>query len=370
MKTKIFGTQRWMNMNRLFLVILLPIVTVNISKANAITDEDNKQPAQVGNVAVYTSNSERLKAAKKLLDAGDVLAAKQVLNEAKDKELNLTPTEKGEFDYLYGKVLIDPKTDQIGGVERIKYVLWYFNESWTKYKNINGAVEEGNLRMKSGEIKKDWQLIRDAYQYFLANASLEQKSLHPEVELSLKQVEPYYQADLTQRKKQAKVNAIKAKQHAKQERLDAIKAEHEARQQDKVRQAEAKRIAKVGDGSADDTTCKSYGARPGSEGYINCRIQLSRTKQLVDEQYAAQIRAENEKQAAKADYNRRVEAAQQAEVAQREAALQKADDDATTSAILLGTKALVDGMNKRNDSYKTINCKPGLNPGNVNCTSW
>lgn len=173
----------------------------------------------------------------------------------------------------------------------------------------------------AGDIDINWRPIRNAYQYFLANASVEQKAQHPEVEQNMKQTEPYYQADLAQREvaakelakhdaiaaelkakqqavlakeqqKQAQIDALQAKreaeQRAKQAQLDAIKTAREEKQREDARQAEAKRIAIEGDGSADDATCKSYGARPGSEGYVTCRVQLGRTKQLADEQQAAQ----------------------------------------------------------------------------------
>lgn len=316
------------------------------------------------NDIIYVSIHEKLKVAKELFEAGDISAAEFTLNEVNARNLSaLTPTERGEFEYLFGKVLINSKSEQ-DRAEAIPHL----NNSWANYGNVNAAVEEGNARMMAGDIEKDWhwQPIRAAYNYFLTNASDEKKSLHPEVAQNLKQTEPYYQADLVQKdeavkeqarlgaieaerkakqqaileeeqQKQAKIDAIKAKheaeQQAKQDRLNAIKVEREAEQQEKIRQAEAKRQAIEGDGSADDKTCKSYGARMGTPEYINCRIQL-RTKQTLDEQQAeqtrsaeeqraAQTRAANEQRAAQEDYNRRLLAAQQAEQAQRAAENEK-----------------------------------------------
>ena len=317
------------------------------------------------NDIVYVNNYERLKKAKKLIEAGDVPAAEHALNEVKDRNLsNLTPMEIGEYEYLTGKVLINSKTEQ----DRA-FAISYFNNSWAKNGNINGAVEEGNLRMMTGDIDNNWQSIRDAYQYFLANASDEQKSLHPEVEQNMKQTEPYYQAALAQQEeaakeharlgaidaereakqqailkeeqqKQAKIDAINAKreaeQQAKQERLDAIKAEREAKQQEKIRQAEAKRQAIEGDGSADDITCKSYGARPGSGGYVNCRIQLSRTKQLADEQEAA-------RKAASDAAAQRAASDAAAQRAASDAAAKKASSDAALMLLLGGFSAYQQG---------------------------
>lgn len=304
------------------------------------------------NDIVYVNIHDRLKTAIKLCEAGDFPALKHVIKEVEVRNVfNLTPTEKGEYEYLLGKILINSEWEgnRDDGVS-------HYKTSWANYKNVLGAVEFGNERSKSGNIDNDWLSIRSAYQFFLENASDEQRNKHPEVEQKLKQAEAYYQTDLVRKEeaakeqarldaieaeheakqqaileeeqqKQAKIDAINAKreakrqakqerldaikakheaeQQAKQDRLDAIKAEREAKQQEQIRLAEEKRKAKEGDGSADDITCKSYGARPGTQAYINCRIQL-RTKQAADDQQAEQIRASNE--AARAEYNRRLQA--------------------------------------------------------------
>ena len=39
----------------------------------------------------------------------------------------------------------------------------------------------------------------------------------------------------------------------------------------------------------DDTTCKSYGAQPGSERYQNCRLQLAQIRATEDQADAAII---------------------------------------------------------------------------------
>lgn len=267
------------------------------------------------NDIVYVGIHDRLKAAKKLFESGDIPAAEHAFNDIKVRSLSaLSDEKKGEYEYLFGKVLANSKNWQ----DRAEAVD-YFNHSWYVYKNVNAAVEEGNLRMAAGDIDRNWnwQSIRDAYQYFLANASEEQKSLHPEVEQNLRQTEPYYQADLAQREAAAKelalLDAFRKKELEEQawpglhhlRKIDAIKAEREAKQQEEIRLAEEKRIAKEGDGSPVDLTCKSYGAKPGSEGYINCRTQLARTRQLADEQDTAQRNRESAEQKAKfvADFN-------------------------------------------------------------------
>lgn len=269
------------------------------------------------NNIVYVSVHERLKTAKSLYEAGDPTANLAIIKVSKKDLSALTSRERGEYEYLAGKSVSKTVWGNSTAIE-------HFNYAWSLYNNVNGAVEEGNLRM-AGDIDINWRPIRNAYQYFLANASVEQKAQHPEVEQNMKQTEPYYQADLAQREvaakelakhdaiaaelkakqqavlakeqqKQAQIDALQAKreaeQRAKQAQLDAIKTAREEKQREDARQAEAKRIAIEGDGSADDATCKSYGARPGSEGYVTCRVQLGRTKQLADEQQAAQKASE------------------------------------------------------------------------------
>ncbi|MBI3903167.1 MAG: cell envelope integrity protein TolA [Nitrosomonadales bacterium] len=307
--------------------------------------------------------SARLDAAMKLFDSGNVPSVKQELNEINGNGLSyLTESETGEFEYLSGKVSASNLTEQ----SKLD-AIGHFHAAWTGYKNLDSAVSEGNLLMTTGDIDKNWPVIRSAYQYFLANASDEKKSQHPEAEQNLKLTEPYYLAEVAQKeaaaKEQARLDAIEsereakeqailakeeakqakideanakkeAKRQAEQDRLDAIKEKREAKRHENIRLAEEKRIAREGDGSSDDLTCKGYGAKPGTQVYINCRIQLSLKAQALANQQAAQARAEYEReseqaaQAAQArasreqqtEYNRQMLAAQQAEAERRAAA--------------------------------------------------
>lgn len=135
--------------------------------------------------------------------------------------------------------------------------------------------------------------------------------------------------DAIEAERKAKQQAILEKEWEKQAKINAIKAERDAREKEKIRKAEAKRIAKEGDGSEDDKTCQSYGARPGSQVYVNCRIQLGIAKQVAGEQRAAQRDA----QASQAEYNRRLEAARQEAQAQRDAADERRRQGAALRAI-------------------------------------
>ena len=335
------------------------------------------------NDIVYVSVHEKLNTAKRFIEAGDFMKGESALREVSEKSLsNLTMTEKGEYEYLSGKVLnsSDQLKDKADAID-------HFNKAWSSFNNVAGAVAEGDLRLSLGITANNSQRIRSAYQYFLANASTEQKALHPEAEQNLKQAESYYQADLAQKEEaakeqtrlkeieteglarqqaaleekrleQEKIDAPRkkreAEQLARQERLAAIKAEHEAKEEEKARLAdekreakrvaeqqrrdeftadrkakqlekarltEEKRIAREGDGSADDRTCKSYGSKPGTQGYITCRIQLTERKQAEDVQRSAQARVEEEKRAAelRAEDGRRAAQAVASEAAMKKA---------------------------------------------------
>ncbi len=156
------------------------------------------------------------------------------------------------------------------------------HDGWFRGHNVVCAAEEGNLLVRDG-VSKNWEAIRHAYEFFLSAASNEQKNRYKEVENNLKLTNQY------------KVNQQLA---AKRER---------------------QRIAREGDGSDDDETCKGYGAKPGTQPYINCRIQL---RQLSDQAARDQDRAEQE-QSAHEENIRRIEAdrkAQRAEQNRRAAA--------------------------------------------------
>lgn len=193
------------------------------------------------NNIVYVSPHEKAKVVANLYEASDPAANQNINKVGKKDSTALTPTERTDNELGVGSVAsLAPKTDPDSAL-----ALRPSSDAWSKYQGM--VAEQNALQAKK-------------------------------------------------QKEQAEIEALQAKreaeQHAKQERLDAIKAEREERQREEIRRAEAKRIAIEGDGSADDITCKSFGARPGSDGYINCRVQLSRTKQLADEQQAAQKASE------------------------------------------------------------------------------
>ena len=61
----------------------------------------------------------------------------------------------------------------------------------------------------------------------------------------------------------------------------------EARNIELARQREQERIAKEGDGSPDDLTCKKYGFKPSTEGYAQCRLQIDIAKKDATQRQAA-----------------------------------------------------------------------------------
>lgn len=165
---------------------------------------------------------------------------------------------------------------------------------------------------------------------------------------------------------QEKIDSVKAKREAekqaKQDRLDAIKTEREKKRQEKIRLAEGKRIAKEGDGSAYDLTCKSYGARPGTQVYINCRIQLAQKEKAEQAALTAQqLEKERAEQAALAaqqqENNRQIAQQQRLQAAQhrqqqlendrstckevaQQARAQREQGDNTFLAMMMGMSAL------------------------------
>lgn len=295
---------------------------------SAITDCDENRPVNYTPCEVYARDDDitylsvhaRLEKAKNLFESGDLVATENVLNDIKQRNVSkLSQIEKGEYENLFGKVLLNSKNEQ----DRNE-AMAHFKNSWYIYRNVNSAVEEGNLLVAKGNFDKNWASIRAAYQFFLENASDKQKSAHPEVEQNLKQIEPFYQADVAhQLKVQAeheRIEALKKKQEAEQQA-------REERKQGKVRKAEERRIAKEGDGSEDDLTCKKYGAKPGTQIYVDCRIKLGIAKEDAENRKAETVRSERER----AEFERQQQAAQQAAAAQRAAE----EDNRRSSAALM-----------------------------------
>jgi hypothetical protein len=295
---------------------------------SAISECDENRPVDYTPCEVYAHDDDitylsvhaRLEKAKNLFESGDLMATENVLDDIKQRNLSaLSQIEKGEYENLFGKVLINSK-DELDRNE----AMVHFNNSWYLYRNVNGAVEEGNLRIANGNFDKNWASIRAAYQFFLEHASDKQKSAHPEVEQNLKLTEPYYLADLAQKEAVAKLEAV---QKAKQEKLEAIKEAAEKRKQESIRKAEERRVAKEGDGSEDDLTCKKYGAKPGTQIYVDCRIKLGLAKEEAENRKAEAVRSEREQ----AEYNRQQQAAQQSAAVQRAAE----EDNRRSSAALM-----------------------------------
>jgi hypothetical protein len=188
-------------------------------------------------------------------------------------------------------------------------------------ESVNRAIQDNIARfleiLKTGDAKqsisKSIALAEEARQRKQADVAqtateaMEQSRLNAireaEVAIKTKQV-------AQQQAKQDRLDAIKSKRdaekQAKQDKLDEIKAKREEKRQAKIRLTEERRIAKEGDGSADDITCKGKGYRPSSQRYINCRSEIDfQVKQLAEQQQAAQKAARVvADQKALADFNK------------------------------------------------------------------
>lgn len=86
----------------------------------------------------------------------------------------------------------------------------------------------------------------------------------------------------------------KRQQHAKNEAMQAKQKEADLVAEKRAAAAKAAKIAKEGDGSLDDRKCQSYGMKPGTSTYGNCRFQLD----LVRRQENAAFDAEERQRAA------------------------------------------------------------------------
>lgn len=101
-----------------------------------------------------------------------------------------------------------------------------------------------------------------------------------------------YRLSIKQNAEAAKQAEVQRKHDERQAEIDARKAraqqEKEQRESAKRAQQEQARIARDGDGSADDRTCQKYGFKPSSQGYASCRMQIDQARQQLAQQQAQQ----------------------------------------------------------------------------------
>jgi hypothetical protein len=138
------------------------------------------------------------------------------------------------------------------------------------YPNVEDNFNLTNIYYKVAEEKKEKELMDQQRQ-----SEIEAKKLATQQRLDEIKAEKEAKKLATQQR----LDEIKAEKEAKklaaQQRLDEIKAEKEAKTKEKMRAKELNRLAREGDGSSDDLTCKSFGAKPSTEPYINCRSRLA-----------------------------------------------------------------------------------------------
>lgn len=100
---------------------------------------------------------------------------------------------------------------------------------------------------------------------------------------------------------QKRIEELKANKEAKrlaeQQRIEQAKLDKQVKEKARLRLAEEKRLAREGDGSPESLICKSFGTKPGTQPYANCRIKL-----LDKAQQEEQARQQNLHQ----EWNRRI----------------------------------------------------------------
>jgi hypothetical protein len=286
---------------------------------------------------VYMSHSDKLKNAEHFLSNGDLVQTSNLLKQIeKNGFLQLTTPEKGKYEYILAKTFTENNADE---------ALQHFNTSWSQYNNPLAAAEEASLLIKLGRTQDNWESIRNASIFFLNNSSDSEKLLYPnalenyhltdsyfvineekkskeltalkhladieakkiaeeqrlaniEADKEAKKLAEQQRIDNKQAAKDAKKLAAQqrlydikaekeAKKEAEQQKIEQLKADRIAKAQERRRIAEEKRLAKEGDGTADDYTCKSLGAKPGTNPYIQCRLKLT---ELNNQHQLEQIR--------------------------------------------------------------------------------
>lgn len=157
---------------------------------------------------------------------------------------------------------------------------------------------------------------------------------------------------------------------AEAEKLKKIQLDKEA----KARKAEEERIAREGDGSPDDLSCKKYGLKPQTQGYSECRMRLDLSRKEGERVQAANAKARDD--ARKAELERRYEEVQRqnAIVANRESKCRMVQSAEYAKPALGG---FFESMNRANSAFD--NCMAGVPQinttcskdlmGNINCTS-
>lgn len=149
---------------------------------------------------------------------------------------------------------------------------------------------------------------------------------------------------------------------AEDERQRRIQIEKEA----KAKKAEELRIAREGDGTPDDLSCKKYGLKPQTQGYSECRMRLDLARQEAkreDDRAHANNKARED--ARKAELQKRYEEVerQKAVIANRESSCRFVQSQEYLRPTMGG---FVDSMNRANSAYD--NCMAGIPQINTSCT--
>jgi hypothetical protein len=238
----------------------------------------------VDNLIVYESSQEKLTAVKQYIEVKDFKSAEVAIEKIEKRGLPSLKRGRQTGDFFYFKGLIYLNQGKRG--EAIKA----FDLAWNTPKEIQpiAALVHANLVYDAKTIKNNYQLVKLAYEHFFDYASDEDKARHPEVMERKRVVDNLY---LAEKEKESRISAeiIRAdelRQKNEREELkrkEILRASMEKDQRDKAAQQlkeQNERLAKQAKQQkdlADDQTCRGYGAKPGSQEYIYCRIQLSQS---------------------------------------------------------------------------------------------
>ena len=303
---------------------------------------------------VYEASEDLIEKAKALYKQNKFDEAWQLVELVKSRGgVPVRGTALAKFYYLEGVRAIKD--------ENFSKAIDSLAKSWSNYGYIESAEAELDL-LTTQDLNQNWKKIREVYGFLkdkddkpaivkyeqlftstsdlynadqLANENIAREAKEQKI-IEAKKAEERAIIEAKEAKERAIIEAKEAKIAKEQERKrlaeeareekklaelqkpERLRAEKEAREQERKRLAEERRIAREGDGSSDDLTCKSFGAKPGTQPYITCRINLSGKVQR--EQQAQQ-------QAQQQEWSRKLQAEQLTQEQTRQQALQYAEQD-------------------------------------------
>jgi hypothetical protein len=281
------------------------------------------------NNIVYTSVDDQIDKALTLYKRSGLEEAWKLLDEAQFR------------GFAHARKSTEAKAFYLEGVRAIKEgevikAIDSLNKSWGDYGYIDAAEAEIDF-LATQDVNQNWKKIRKVFNFLkekdvkAALAKHEQLILSTEALYAAEQDAIAEQTKMAQAQdkllreikekelkvreaielKEAKIakeqdrkrlieEAVESKKIAKQQKLEDLRAAREAKAQERIRLAEERRIAREGDDTPDDRTCKSLGAKPGTNPYIQCRLKLTelanqhRLEQIQQQQAIEQVQRQAE----------------------------------------------------------------------------